>query len=89
VKGAVKKDGNVRRLAFPTQMSKARFVANGATFAADQQLLVMAYALFGQNPALLQSPYALRSKVSTASFELFLPRLTAKQSPSQSRIARS
>jgi uncharacterized small protein (DUF1192 family) len=59
-------------------MAKAAIVLNGSTFSVGKRLLVVACDLFENRPGLLESPYQIRSRVSTASFQLFLSAIESK-----------
>jgi hypothetical protein len=59
-------------------MAKTALVLNESTFSVGKRLLVVACDLFENRPGLLEAPYQVRSRVSTASFQLFLSAIENK-----------
>jgi uncharacterized coiled-coil protein SlyX len=59
-------------------MSTTKLILNGKSFKVQKHKLMATCDLFEQNTSLLDSPYHVRSVVSTSSFEQFLSALDSK-----------
>jgi phage shock protein A len=59
-------------------MSTTTLIVNGASFQVSKRRLMMSCDLFERQTSLLDSPYAVRSSVSTPSFETFVSAIEGK-----------